>query len=159
MTWSGNVCSRKLYHFGQLRQLFALSIPKGCHKSSPAAHGLRHHHHSIEVDQAEQDQNLFFLDGPGGTGKSFLLEKILANTRRHGKIAIATASSGIAALLLTGGKTVHSTFKLPLLLNECTHCNIPVQSSLANLMRQASIIVWDEASMSSRYTLEAVVPI
>nr|XP_049464898.1 uncharacterized protein LOC125907323 [Anopheles coluzzii] len=104
----------------------------------------------------EEHRNLFFLDGPGGTGKSFLLEKILAYTRRQSKIALAAASSGIAALLLTGGKTVHSTFKLPLALDENSTCNIPVQSSLANLMRQAALIVWDEASMSSRYALEAV---
>ncbi|XP_052901350.1 uncharacterized protein LOC128307508 [Anopheles moucheti] len=104
----------------------------------------------------QEEQILFFLDGPGGTGKSFLLEKILAYTRRQSKIALAAASSGIAALLLSGGKTVHSTFKLPLTLDENTQCTIPVQSSLANLMRQASLIVWDEASMSSRYALEAV---
>ena len=33
-------------------------------------------------DFPEEHHNLFFLDGPGGTGKSFLLEKILAYTRR-----------------------------------------------------------------------------
>ncbi|XP_049300534.1 uncharacterized protein LOC125774300 [Anopheles funestus] len=108
------------------------------------------------MDQQHEENNLFFLDGPGGTGKSFVLEMILAYTRRHSKIALATASSGIAALLLSGGKTVHSTFKLPLVLDENTMCTIPVQSSIANLMRQASLIVWDEASMSSRYALEAV---
>nr|XP_049466952.1 uncharacterized protein LOC120952979 [Anopheles coluzzii] len=89
----------------------------------------------------EEHRKLFFLDGPDGTGKSFLLEKILAYTRRQSKIALAAASSGIAALLLTGGKTVHSTFKLPLALDENSTCNIPVQSSLANLMRQAALIV------------------
>ncbi|XP_058122371.1 uncharacterized protein LOC131285143 [Anopheles ziemanni] len=104
----------------------------------------------------EESGSLYFLDGPGGTGKSFLLETILAYTRRQTKIALASASSGIAALLLTGGKTVHSTFKLPLILDENSHCNIPAQSQLADLMRQATLIVWDEASMSSRYALEAV---
>uniref|UniRef100_A0A182PWS4 ATP-dependent DNA helicase n=1 Tax=Anopheles epiroticus TaxID=199890 RepID=A0A182PWS4_9DIPT len=102
------------------------------------------------------DQRFFFLDGPGGTGKSFVLEKILAYTRRQSGIALATAASGIAALLLTGGKTVHSTFKLPLDLNEHSTCSIPVQSKRAEMIRQATLIVWDEASMSSRYALEAV---
>lgn len=68
----------------------------------------------------------------------------------------AAAASGIAALLLTGGRTVHTTFKLPLVLDEYSTCNIPTQSSLADLMRQTSLIVWDEASMSSRFALEAV---
>ncbi|XP_058122881.1 ATP-dependent DNA helicase PIF1-like [Anopheles ziemanni] len=109
------------------------------------------------VDNAsESDNNFFFLDGPGGTGKSYLLEKILAYTRRQSKIALATASSGIAALLLTGGKTVHSMFKLPLTLDDRSQCAITVQSKLADLIRQASLIVWDEASMGSRYALEAI---
>ncbi|XP_052901555.1 uncharacterized protein LOC128309213 [Anopheles moucheti] len=105
---------------------------------------------------SDGDQRFFFLDGPGGTGKSFVLEKILAYTRRRSGIALATAASGIAALLLTGGKTVHSTFKLPLDLNENSTCSIPIQSKRAELIRQATLIVWDEASMSSRYALEAV---
>lgn len=57
---------------------------------------------------------LFFLDAPGGTGKTFLANLILAKIRQSGKIAIAVASSGIAATLLNEGKTAHSTFKLPL---------------------------------------------
>ena len=50
----------------------------------------------------------------GGTGKTFLINLILAKLRSEGKIALATASSGIAATLLTGGCTLHSTFKIPL---------------------------------------------
>ena len=41
-------------------------------------------------------------------------ELILAKLRSESKIALATASSGIAATLLTGGCTLHSTFKIPL---------------------------------------------
>ncbi|GMF45630.1 unnamed protein product [Phytophthora fragariaefolia] len=51
----------------------------------------------------DQDNKLFFIDGPGGTGKSTLLRHILAKVRLAGKIAIAVASSGIASLLLMGG--------------------------------------------------------
>ncbi|XP_053667906.1 uncharacterized protein LOC128718291 [Anopheles marshallii] len=110
---------------------------------------------AVDSNDAESER-LFFLDGPGGTGKSYLLEKVLAYTRRQGKIALATASSGIAALLLSGGKTVHFTFKLPLDLDDRSTCAIPVQSKLAELMRETTLIVWDEASMASRYALEAV---
>ncbi|XP_052889466.1 uncharacterized protein LOC128297803 [Anopheles moucheti] len=71
-------------------------------------------------------------------------------------VALATAASGIAALLLSGGRTIHSTFKLPLDLNQHTTCSIPIQSKRAELIRQAALIVWDKTSMSSRYALEAV---
>jgi len=56
----------------------------------------------------------FFLDAPGGTGKTFLISLILAKIRSQKKIALAFASSGIAATLLDGGRTAHSALKLPL---------------------------------------------
>ena len=37
----------------------------------------------------------FFIDGPGGTGKTFLYDTLLAYVRGHGGIALAVASSGI----------------------------------------------------------------
>ncbi|GBL92218.1 hypothetical protein AVEN_91546-1 [Araneus ventricosus] len=56
----------------------------------------------------------FFLDAPGGTGKTFLIRLILATVRSKNDIALALASSGIAATLLPGGRTAHSALKLPL---------------------------------------------
>nr|GMD14613.1 ATP-dependent DNA helicase PIF1-like [Ipomoea batatas] len=58
----------------------------------------------------------FFVDGPGGTGKTFLYRCLLAFVRSKGLIALATATSGIAASILPGGRTAHSRFKLPLTL-------------------------------------------
>jgi hypothetical protein len=46
----------------------------------------------------------FFVDGPAGTGKTFLYNTLLAKIRSHGDVAIAVASSGIAALLMNGVK-------------------------------------------------------
>lgn len=48
---------------------------------------------------------MYFLDAPGGTGKTFLLQLILASIRKDNKIVLALASSGIAATLLDGGRT------------------------------------------------------
>lgn len=56
---------------------------------------------------------IFFLDAPGGTGKTFLLN-LLAKVRSNSNIALGVASSGIAPTLLAVGHTAHSTFKLPL---------------------------------------------
>ncbi|KAK3763733.1 hypothetical protein RRG08_062481 [Elysia crispata] len=60
---------------------------------------------------------LIFLDAPGGCGKTFLIETLLASQRAKQHIAIATASTGLAATLLLGGQTVHSTFKVPININ------------------------------------------
>ncbi|GJW18900.1 helicase-like protein [Tanacetum coccineum] len=51
---------------------------------------------------------VFFIDGPRGTGKTFLYKALLANVRSRGIIALATASSGTAANNMTGGRTAHS---------------------------------------------------
>ncbi|GFW54464.1 ATP-dependent DNA helicase [Trichonephila clavipes] len=48
----------------------------------------------------EQSDGLFFIDALGGTGKTFLLSLILATIRSQNNIALAIASSGIAATLL-----------------------------------------------------------
>ena len=63
------------------------------------------------VSSMLEDSNgaVLFLDAPGNTGKTFLLNLLLAKVRQCGQIAIEMASSGIAATLLDGGRTVHST--------------------------------------------------
>ncbi|XP_073033758.1 uncharacterized protein [Primulina eburnea] len=99
---------------------------------------------------------LFFIDGPGGTGKTFLYRSILAHLRKMGKIIIAVATSGIAATLLQGGRTAHSRFQIPLRTTASTLCNIKKQTELADLIRRASAIIWDEAPMANRYAFESV---
>ena len=147
------------------------------------------------------------MDGPGGMGKTFLYKLLLAHLRAQGKVALAVASSGIAALLIEGGRTAHSRFKIPVPAHETSTCRCPprlcnlymqhpslynlfftclsfpriihcmqlagcavcegvtenlhlcrirAQSDLAELIRQAELIVWDKAPMMPRYVYEAV---
>lgn len=84
------------------------------------------------------------------------METILASVRSEGKIAIAVASSGIASLLLPGGKTLHSRFKIPIKLDKNSVCNISGRSALADLIRRADVIVWDEAPMSHLHAFECM---
>ena len=74
-----------------------------------------------------------------------------------GRIALAVAMSGIASLLLPGGRTAHSRFKLPVPvpLDGCKS-NVKGQSVAARLIRDAAVIVWDEAPTASRSMFEAV---
>jgi hypothetical protein len=99
---------------------------------------------------------LFFIDGPGGTGKTFVENLLLAYVRKQGGIALAVASSGIASLLLAGGRTSHSQFKIPIEINSESICSIPAQSQLADLLRSTNLIIWDEAPAQHRYCFEAV---
>lgn len=64
----------------------------------------------------------FFIDGPGGTGKTHLYKVFLAQIRGDAQIALAMASSGLAALLMAGGTTAHNRLKIPIDLDESSKC-------------------------------------
>lgn len=109
-------------------------------------------HHVYEHVSEKIDNNtdgVIFIDAPGGTGKTFLLNILFATVRSAGKIALATASSGIAATLLTGGRTAHCTFKISLELKSSGKptCINTRNSNTASLLREARLIVWNEAPM------------
>uniref|UniRef100_A0A453CJW6 ATP-dependent DNA helicase n=1 Tax=Aegilops tauschii subsp. strangulata TaxID=200361 RepID=A0A453CJW6_AEGTS len=99
---------------------------------------------------------VFFVDGPGGTGKTYLYKALLAKVRAEGKIAVATATSGVAASILPGGRTAHSRFKIPLNTEDGGVCSFTKQSGTAKLLMRASLIIWDEASMTKRHAVEAL---
>ncbi|CAN6216625.1 unnamed protein product, partial [Urochloa humidicola] len=99
---------------------------------------------------------LFFVDGPGGTGKTFLYRALLAKLRNNNKLAVATATSGVAASIMPGGRTAHSCFKIPLTLEEGASCSFTKQSGTAKLLKQATLIIWDEATMTRRQAVEAL---
>ncbi|CAL4998052.1 unnamed protein product [Urochloa decumbens] len=97
-----------------------------------------------------------FVDGHGGTGKTFLWKAIATRLRSEGKIVLTVASSGIAALLLQGGRTAHSRFHIPLKTNNESTCNIKQGTFLAELIKKTSLIIWDEAPMTNRNCFEAL---
>ncbi|XP_048614138.1 uncharacterized protein LOC106363303 [Brassica napus] len=99
---------------------------------------------------------MFFVSGFGGTGKTFLWKLLSAAIRSRGDIALNVASSGIASLLLQGGRTAHSRFGIPLNPDEFSSCTMAHGSDQANLVKEASLIIWDEAPMMSRYCFEAL---
>ena len=87
------------------------------------------------------NQKVFFVDGPGGYGKTFLFNMLLAKVRSKGDVALAVVSSGIAALLLDGGRTAHSRFKIPIPCTKISTLNISKGSDLANLINRAKLII------------------
>ena len=110
------------------------------------------------IHQAVQSHSgqCFFLHGPGGTGKTFVYNTLCHYLRGQGKVVVCVASSGIAALLLKGGRTAHFTFKIPIDIHESSFCSIRKNSDLADLIRQTDLIIWDEAPMQHRHIHDAV---
>ncbi|CAF2330553.1 unnamed protein product [Brassica napus] len=68
----------------------------------------------------------------------------------------SVASSGIAALLLPGGRTAHSRFNIPIDLKATSTCHITPGTMLAELIEKAALIIWDEAPMTHRHAFEAL---
>jgi hypothetical protein len=99
---------------------------------------------------------LFFVDGPGGTGKTYLYRALLATIHSRNKIVVATATSGVAASIMPGGRTAHSRFKVPLTLEDRAFCTFTKQSGTGKLLRTASLIIWDEVTMMKRQGVEAL---
>jgi PIF1-like helicase len=111
------------------------------------------------MDAVDNDTgSIFFIDAPGGTGKTFVISLILATIRARQEIALALASSGIAATLLDGGRTAYSALKLPLNINspETPTCNITRNSGMRRLLTQCKLIVWDECTMANKKSIEAM---
>ena len=98
----------------------------------------------------------FFLYGYGGTEKTFIWKTLSTAIGSKGLIVINVASSGITSLLLPGGKPTHSTFCIPLLINEESTCNIPQENLMAKLLIKTKLIIWDEAPMINSLRFEAL---
>jgi ATP-dependent DNA helicase PIF1 len=103
------------------------------------------------------ENKMYFLDGPAGTGKTYVYDCLLAYARSIGnKVAIAVASAGAAASLLKGGRTAHSMFEIPINIHENSCCFFRHRSARAELFQMCRLCIWDEAPMAHRYVIEAV---
>ena len=111
---------------------------------------------SVILAIQRKEPRSFFLDAVGGAGKTFCENLLLSWCKSKGIVAIAVATSGIAATLLRDGRTAQGRFKLP--INPYPRCtwNVNAQSPQAELFRNTSLIIWDEATMANRLLIEAL---
>ncbi|GFU29805.1 ATP-dependent DNA helicase [Trichonephila clavipes] len=116
---------------------------------------------SISESPNKKTYQLYFLDSPGGTGKTFLITLVTkprSAAVEKRKYSYWRCSSGIAATLIHGGKTAHSAFKLPHNLHhsESVNCNISKQSDMVYVLREAKLIIWDQCTMAHKKGIEAL---
>lgn len=81
---------------------------------------------------------------------------MISKLRSDGRVVLPVASSGIAATLLPGGRTAHSRFKIPILLDDLSFCSFGHNSDIAFLLKNTNLIIWDEAPMQHRYAFECL---
>ncbi|CAN1240790.1 ATP-dependent DNA helicase PIF1 [Linum perenne] len=116
----------------------------------------RNAYDQIITSVEHKQHQLFFVDGFGGTGKTFLWQVLSMKLRSEKKVVICVATSGIAALLMTGGRTAHSRFHIPIDVDSTSTCHIEQDSELAELIHHTSLIIWDEAPMAHKHCIESL---
>ncbi|XP_058783166.1 uncharacterized protein LOC131657824 [Vicia villosa] len=111
-----------------------------------------------QIMMAVNNQNggVFFLYGYGGTGKTYMWRTLASYIRSKKQICLTVASSGIASLLLPGGRTAHSKFKIPIPTLESSTCNIDKGTERGDLLKLSKLIIWDEAPMCHKFCFEAL---
>ncbi|KAF0765167.1 ATP-dependent DNA helicase [Aphis craccivora] len=127
------------YDKNQLQEIVEIKLPKLVDDQKNAfnviAENLMNH----------QGRIFFFLVAPGGTIKTFLINLLLTQIRSSGKVyvALTVVSSGIAATLLSRGRTAHLTFKLPLNLSFKRKfvCPIRKNGSRGKIPEETSFVV------------------
>jgi hypothetical protein len=100
-------------------------------------------------------QKLAFIDGPAGTGKTFVYTSMYHHLLASGYKVQCCAWTGIAAGLLPEGRTVSSLFQL-LIHDDSRSSRMKGQSKEADYLRELDLIIVDEISMISRSTLSAI---
>ncbi len=118
--------------------------------------GQRAAYNGVIDAYAAHHARIIFIDGLSGTSKTYIKNLILNVVHSHGDVALAVASSGIAALLLSGRRTAHSYLKIPIAFDCTSFCYIRKQDDLAMLIRQTKLILWDEAPMTNKLVFEAM---
>ena len=98
----------------------------------------------------------FFLHEPKETGKTYVY-----NTPRYflcsqEMIVLCVASLEIAALLLLVAKLHTPASKYPSMFTSHPCVRLKKNSLLADLIKAADLVIWDEAPMQSRHIHEAV---
>ncbi|XP_074301026.1 uncharacterized protein LOC141632372 [Silene latifolia] len=114
-------------------------IPEECRKCKSQLNTAQKEAFDAIMEHVNESKpGAFFVDGPGGTGKTFLYNTLYAKVCLVGDIMLPTTTSGIAASNIPSGRTTHSRFRIPLDSDMSLACDVPKQGSLAALIRAAN---------------------
>ncbi|XP_015189384.1 PREDICTED: uncharacterized protein LOC107073307 [Polistes dominula] len=100
---------------------------------------------NLIIEHIDKKGSLFYLDGPAGTGKTYLYNVLCS----YLKSTIQLATTGISADLLQEGRTMHSVMKLPVPLTESSISRLQRNTPKSERIIKASLILIDEVSMMS----------
>ena len=106
---------------------------------------------------------LLFVQGKGGSGKTWLMKRLLAEVRAREGVAQVCAATGLAATLYLNGTTAHALFRIPVedeaAMEDEEHelkCDLRDRSQRLELLQATNLFVWDEFPNNHRRSFEAV---
>ncbi len=111
---------------------------------------------SIAFDLYAKGKNVF-LTGPGGTGKSFLIQKMIDHSKTTGKTCVVCALTGCAAILLEcNATTIHSWSGIGMMNGEDDVIlrRVSQKKDLKSHWKATDILIIDEVSMMSKRMFE-----
>jgi hypothetical protein len=102
-------------------------------------------------------ENLEFITGKAGRGKSFVVDAVVAHVHSTGRIALVMGTTALCVANTDRGQTAHYLCKIPVTDDYSNLKSLmDPNGSRADLFRQASVVVWDELPMAHRAVIEAV---
>jgi len=116
-------------------------------------------HHIVHYlsDTSERQPCAYFIDAPAGTGKTYLLQALIAAFRSLHYLVLPMATSGIAATNFVDGRTAHGRLKIPIPISETSMLDVPIQSQLAAALKCSTcILIWDETANCDNLNISAV---
>jgi ATP-dependent exoDNAse (exonuclease V) alpha subunit len=96
-----------------------------------------------------------FLTGPAGSGKTYVLNQFIRDSRANGKSVAVTASTGLAATHL-GGNTIHSWAGIGIADELHKRHTGDMSKSRQDQIINADILIIDEVSMLHDFRLDMV---
>jgi hypothetical protein len=112
--------------------------------------------HALVADSESDVHRHFMLDGPGGCGKTLLLNTIIATILSENGQVEPCATTGIAGILMIRGGTAHTKLWIPTELDANTPPRLEYNNTLAQRIRRANLIIIDEVSILHRDALSFI---
>jgi len=100
----------------------------------------------VENKDNKSGVKLMSLVGQGCSGKTVTINAMIKECYKNNLTVPTTATTGVAANLLHGGKTLHSQFNIPRNVDSETTPNMEYSSKRAETIRMCRLLIIDEAS-------------
>jgi hypothetical protein len=97
----------------------------------------------------------YFVDGRAGRGKTFLISAMCDRIRADERIVCVTGTTALSVIHYERGRTAHSAFGIPVQESDAGLVSkISTHSGRAELLRQASLLIWEELPMVKKAVVE-----